>query len=195
MKFVLLIVSLWMSILLPGQLFAQPPSVQDNLAASIYGGVMTDGDWVEAISGQSDTEESYLLAGALGWTFYRPPSRAWSMELEVNVARHFGIQDHFEFNAPVLNIRWEAFPWDNILDTSLAYGIGPSFASTSPEYERMRKRDTDPVMVFWHLEIGAGLPGSPWKAIFRLHHRSTGFGTLAEKGGCDVLCLGLRYQF
>jgi len=168
---------------------------EHDFSASIYGGVMTDEDWIHAITGQTDLEDSYILAGAVGWTFHRPASRQWSLELEANVVRHFGIQDHFELNAPVLTARWEDFPWDRYLDTSLAYGIGPSFASTTPEYERIRKGESDPVMLFWHIEAAFGLPGSRWSTIFRLHHRSTGYGMFADEGGSNILCLGLRYEF
>ena len=179
----------------PGAPSEAQPKAEDDLSFSIYGGVMTDGDWIEAVSGQVGLEDSYLLVGAVGWTFYRPATRMWSLELEANVARHFGIQDHFEFNAPVLTFRWEHFPWDHRLDTSLAYGIGPSFATTTPEYERIRKGDSEPVMLFWHIEAAFGLPDSPWATIFRLHHRSTGYGMFAEDGGSNILSLGLRYEF
>lgn len=171
------------------------PRAEDDLSFSIYGGVMTDGDWIEAISGQAELEGSYLLAGAVGWTFFRPAGRMWSLELEANVARHFGIQDHFELNAPVLNVRWEAFPWDSALDTSLAFGIGPSFATTTPEYERTKRGESEPVLLFWHIEAAFGLPASPWSTFFRLHHRSTGYGMFAEQGGSNILSLGLRYDF
>jgi hypothetical protein len=170
-------------------------SDEHDFAASIYGGVMTDEDWIHAISGQTGLEDSFILAGAVGWTFHRPANRLWSLELEANVVRHFGIQDHFELNAPVLNARWEEFPWDSYLDTSLAFGIGPSLASTTPEYERIRKGESDPVMLFWHIEAAFALPGSRWSTIFRLHHRSTGYGMFADQGGSNILCLGLRYAF
>jgi hypothetical protein len=166
-----------------------------NFSASLYGGVMTDGDWIEALSGQAGRVDSHLLAGAMSWTFYRPAHRLWSLELEANVARHFGIQDHFELNAPILTARWEEFPWDRYLDTSLAFGLGPSFASTTPEYERIRKGESDPMMLFWHMEAAFGLPDSRWSTIFRLHHRSTGYGMFAEKGGSNILTMGLRYEF
>ncbi len=179
----------------PGAPSEAQPKAEYDLSFSIYGGAMTDGDWIEAVSGQAGLEDSYLLAGAAGWTFYRPANRMWSLELEANVARHFGIQDHFEFNAPVLNVRWEAFPWDRALDTSLAFGIGPSFATTTPEYERIRKGDSEPMMLFWHIEAAFGLPGSPWSTFFRLHHRSTGYGMFADDGGSNILSLGLRYEF
>lgn len=85
-------------------------SSENEFAASLYGGVMTDDNWRQSISGQADLVDSHILVGALGWTFYRPANRLWSLELEANVARHFGIQEHFEFNAPILTARWEYFP-------------------------------------------------------------------------------------
>lgn len=186
-----------LTVLLVLALCSGSPAAADehDFSASIYGGVMTDEDWIHAISGQTGLEDSYILAAAAGWTFFRPASRQWSLELEANVVRHFGIQDHFEFNAPVLTARWEDFPWDRHLDTSLAFGIGPSFASTTPEYERIRKGESDPMMLFWHIEAAFGLPGSRWSTIFRLHHRSTGYGMFADDGGSNILCLGLRYEF
>ena len=174
---------------------ADAPGPERNFAATLYGGVMTDDNWRQAISGQAGLEDSWILAGALGWTFFRPDSRMWSLELEANIVRHFGIQDHFEFNGPVLNLRWETFPWDRVLDTHAAFGLGPSFSSSLPEYERTKSGDSDPLLLFWHIEVGAGLPGSPWSAIFRLHHRSTGYGMFAEQGGSNILSLGLRYEF
>lgn len=174
---------------------ADETAPERNFSASLYGGVMTDDNWRQAISGRAGLVDSSILAAALGWTFFRPDSRLWSLELEANIVRHFGIQDHFEFNAPVLTVRWEAFPWDKVLDTDAAFGLGPSFASSMPEYERDKSGDSDPMLLFWHIEVGAGLPGSPWSGFFRLHHRSTGYGVFAAAGGSNIVCLGLRYEF
>jgi hypothetical protein len=166
-----------------------------NFSASLYGGVMTDDNWRQSLSGQAGLVDSHIVVGALGWTFYRPASRLWSLELEANVARHFGIQDHYEFNAPVLTLRWDYFPWDKVLDTSLAYGLGPSYATKLPEYERQKSGDTEQFLLFWHIEAAFGLPDSNWSTIFRLHHRSSGYGMFADKGGSNILTMGLRYEF
>ncbi len=168
---------------------------EKDFSASLYGGVMTDDNWHKAISGQAGTVDSHILVAAMGWTFYRPANRLWSLELEANVARHFGIQDHFELNAPVLTLRWESFPWDNVLDTSLAYGLGPSYATRLPEYERQKSGDSEQILLFWHIEAAFGLPDTNWSTIFRLHHRSSGYGVFADKGGSNVLTMGLRYEF
>lgn len=166
-----------------------------TFSASLYGGVMTDDNWRQSLSGQAGLVDSHILVGAMGWTFYRPANRLWSLELEANVARHFGIQDHYEFNAPVLTLRWDSFPWDKVLDTSLAYGLGPSYATKLPEYERQKSGDTEQFLLFWHIEAALGLPGSNWSTILRLHHRSSGYGMFADKGGSNILTMGLRYEF
>jgi len=166
-----------------------------NFSASLYGGVMTDDNWHQSLSGQAGLVDSHILVGAMGWTFYRPANRLWSLELEANVARHFGIQDHFEFNAPVLTVRWDYFPWDKVLDTSLAYGLGPSYATKLPEYERQKSGDSEQFLLFWHIEAAFGLPDSNWSTIFRLHHRSSAYGLFADKGGSNMLTMGLRYEF
>jgi hypothetical protein len=166
-----------------------------NFSASLYGGVMTDDNWHQSLSGQAGLVDSYILVGAMGWTFYRPAHRLWSLELEANVARHFGIQDHFEFNLPVLTLRWDYFPWDKFLDTSLAYGLGPSYATTLPEYERQKSGDSEQLLLFWHIEAAFALPDSNWSTIFRLHHRSSAYGLFADKGGSNILTMGLRYEF
>ena len=169
--------------------------IDRDLAFSLYGGTMTDANWMRSITGQADTVDSHILAAAVGWTFYRPAHRKWSLELEANVARHFGIQDHFEFNLPVLTLRWDYFPWDRYLDTSLAYGLGPSYATSLPEYERVRYGSTEQLLLFWHLEATFGVPDSGWAAIFRLHHRSSAYGLFADEGGSNILTMGLRYAF
>lgn len=166
-----------------------------TFSASLYGGVMTDDNWRQSLSGQAGLVDSHILVGAMGWTFYRPANRLWSLELEANVARHFGIQDHYEFNAPVLTLRWDSFPWDKVLDTSLAYGLGPSYATKLPEYERQKSGGTEQFLLFWHIEAALGLPGSNWSTILRLHHRSSGYGMFADKGGSNILTMGLRYEF
>lgn len=64
-----------------------------------------------------------------------------------------------------------------------------------PEYERRKSGDTEQLMLFWHIEADFGLPESSWSTFLRLHHRSSGYGMFADKGGSNVLTMGLRYDF
>lgn len=174
---------------------AQDTSEKPDLSVSLYFGAMTDDNWRQSIAGQADFVDSHILAGALAWTFYRPQNEWWSLELEGNVAKHFGIQEHFEVNAPILNVRWEYLPWDQFLDTSLAFGVGPSFAAEVPDYEVEKEGSSQATLLFWHLEAEFGLPDSDWSTFLRLHHRSSGYGYVADHGGSNIVCLGLRYDF
>lgn len=175
--------------------FAEAAADTDkDYAFSLYGGSLTDSNWRQSITGQADFVDSDLVVGALGWTFKRAESRAWSLELEGNVAKHFGLQDHWEFNA-LLTGRWHRFPWSDSVATSLAFGAGPSYATEIPPVEVANDGASEKLLLYWHLELTLGPPASDWAALFRLHHRSTGYGLFGDTGGGNALTAGLRYYF
>ena len=166
---------------------------KDNVF-SLYGGRLTDSNWYESLSGQADFIDSRLLAAALSRTFKRAGDLAWSLEWEGNVAKHSGIQDHWEFNA-LLSGRWHRFPWSRTVNTSVAFGAGPSYASEMPAAEVANHGDSEKLLIFWQLELTLGPPAADWAALIRLHHRSTGFGLMGDTGGANALTAGLRIYF
>lgn len=166
-----------------------------SYAVSVYGGALTDGDWRESVTGRANLVDSQILVGALAWTFLRAGDDRWSLELEANLARHFGDQDHWEFNLPVAAARWRRFPWSRALDTSLAFGMGPSYTTALPKAEEKINTSTEHLMLYWHIDLDLGLPGRQWAVLFRLHHRSTGYGLFGEDGGSNALTTGLRFFF
>ncbi len=91
--------------------------------------------------------------------------------------------------------RWEPFPWDEVVDTSLAFGIGPSYASSKPKVEVANDGDSRRLLVYWMMEIEVGVPDKSWSAIFRLHHRSGAFGLVADEGGSNAMVIGLKQRF
>lgn len=169
---------------------------EDDFAFTVYGGRMTDGDFGDTLTGQAKFIDAYVVVGALSWTFARYFDDALSFELEGQVAKWFGDQKNMEFNLP-LAIRWSRFPWDDYVATSLAYGVGPSYATLEPAAEIDIHDNTQKFLIYWFGEIAAGLPQSPWAAVFRIHHRSGGFGLVADRGdgGANSLCVGLKYRF
>ena len=82
---------------------------EDDFAATVYGGRMTDGVFEEALPGQADFIDAYVVVGALSWTFTRFFENALTFELEGQIGKWFGDQDNMEFNLPVV-IRWSKFP-------------------------------------------------------------------------------------
>ncbi len=181
--------------LMPALAGAAGPAGKDkDLALSVYAGRLTDSDWQDSLTGQAGWVDAGLVAGALGWTFRRAENRAWSLELEGNVAKHFGDQDHWEFNALVTG-RWHRFPWSEAVATSVAFGLGPSYATEVPKAEIAIDGDSSRLLLYWQLELTLGPPKGDWAAMFRLHHRSTGYGVFGDDGGGNTLAAGLRYYF
>jgi hypothetical protein len=168
----------------------------EDFALSVYSGRMTDGDFGDAISGKADFIDAYVVVGALSWTFARYFEDALSFELEGQIGKWWGDQDNVEFNLPVA-IRWSKFPWNDYVSTSLAYGLGPSYATEKPDAEIDLHDTTKKFLVYWFGEIAFGPPQSNWAGIFRIHHRSGAFGLIADhgEGGSNTLAAGLKYRF
>ena len=145
--------------------------------------------------GKIDFVGSHLLTIALARTLDQ-----WRdllvFELEGQASRHFGIQDHWEFNL-LGTVRWIKLPWRETLPTSIAFGIGPSWATDEPEIEIDNDGETDRTLVYWMLELSIA-PFPTWpnlELISRLHHRSDAFGLVADDGGSNALGIGLKYRF
>ncbi|UCG39212.1 MAG: hypothetical protein JSV00_02975 [bacterium] len=172
---------------------ADPAGAGDR-ALTVYGGRVTDERWFESLSLNARFVDAYILVTALAWTVKSSREGGLAVEVEGQVARYFGDQDHLEFNLPVA-LRWHRFSWDHVVDTSLAFGLGPSWAAEDPEVEKAINGSTRQFLVHWFAEVALGPPGTAWAAVFRLHHRSTGFGLVADDGGSNTLTLGLRFRF
>jgi hypothetical protein len=176
--------------------FAEEPSAVRDFAVTIYGGRMTDSDFGDTLTGQADFVDAYVVVGALAWTFARFYGDALSFEIEGQVGKWFGDQHNWEFNLPVA-VRWSKFPWDNYVATSLAYGLGPSYASKEPEEEIELNNSTKKFLVYWFGELTLGPPESNWAASLRIHHRSGAFGLIEEqgRGGSNTVAVGVKYRF
>ncbi len=144
----------------------------------------------------TERQNSYLIAAGHG-RILRPGTR-WRMEAEGQAVKHFGLQDHFEFNA-VLVARWMRFPWDPVLDTRIAVGEGLSWATQEPPIEPRAGNDnrgSARLLNYLMLEIEAKPPASQWSGFFRIHHRSGIFGVFGGvHGGSNFLALGIRRYY
>lgn len=189
------VLAMAMTFLSPGLGAADQDGRQSrDYAFSLYAGQLSDDDWENTLIGGGDTVDAYLLDAAISRTFWRAPDGAYSFELEGNLAKHFGDQDHWELNLAVSG-RWHRFPWSDQVATSVAFGLGPSYASEVPTEEIRLNGASEKLLVYWHLELTLGPPKGNWAALLRLHHRSTGFGLLGDDGGSNAVTAGLRYYF
>lgn len=173
---------------------ADPEAERVDWAATVFAGRFLDNDFDELINpADVNTEEAGLIGVAIARKIAEP-IEGLELEIEGQIVRHFGAQDHWELNAPVV-ARWTAFPWDETVDTSAAFGLGLSVASEEPTLEREIEGETAPVLAYWMAELEAGPAGSDWSVVGRIHHRSTAFGVFGDEGGSNSLVLGLRRRF
>jgi hypothetical protein len=165
-------------------------------AVFLYGGKWSDNRFVEILQLQTEFGRSHLGAVGASTTLYRFNPHL-SLEGEMNLVRHWGRQDHFEVNASV-NLRWSTFPWDHHVDTSVAYGLGPSYAFERPPIEVRPDRPAAHRLAFMMGELAFAPPGqrgASWEGLIRIHHRSGVFDLVSKASGSNFVTAGLRYRF
>ncbi|MFN2300398.1 MAG: hypothetical protein ABR565_00775 [Gammaproteobacteria bacterium] len=122
------------------------------------------------------------------------PSRRWEAEAQFGI--HRGLQDHHEFNVAMIH-RWSDWPWDGLIDTSFALGVGVSWAAEVPALEAQGEpgEHATRTLLYLALEFEA-MPRHTrrWSVYGRIHHRSGVFGTIkGVHGGSDHVGIGLRW--
>lgn len=188
---------LCLALAVPAVLLAPAPAPADDRPWSLTGYAfrLTDNNWRSALwPGTVDFIDAGAVALAAGRRVATLADDRLAIEIEGTLARHVGDQTHWEVAVPVI-ARWQAFPWDGAVDSSLAWGAGLSWASEEPATEAARSDSTRQLMVYWVLEATAGPPGADWEAVFRLHHRSGGYGLIADEGGSNGLGFGVKWRF
>jgi hypothetical protein len=144
----------------------------------------------------SEYANSYLVTAAYSRAYRESRAGALRTEFEINATYNFGDQNHWELNVAPITLRWSRFPWSDQLRTTLAFGVGLSYAFEFPTVEYELENDTQQLLVFWQLELTAGPSEGPWSAVLRLHHRSPAWGAMGvADGGMNAPSLGFRYEF
>ena len=170
------------------------PAPNGAVAVTAFGGIMTDNKWEDVLAPWTLEFRESGLAGVAASRRLAQIGDGFVLEVEGQAVRHFGDQDHWEFNLP-LTARWLRFPWDDTVDTSVAWGIGPSYATEVPQVELDNNETSQRWLVYWMAEVELALPDSPWSGVLRLHHRSDAFGLIGDDGGSNALAIGIRRQF
>ena len=117
-----------------------------------------------------------------------------SLEPEVGLGKRFGDAKEVEFWG-ALYLRWNAFFWDAVLDTSIAVSTGVSYATRSNRLEEMRAGADSSFQHYFSPEITFALPNWPSVSmVVRMHHRSSA-GTFGGAGAFQYLMGGLRKHF
>ena len=171
-------------------------AAEQKYALNLYGAKLTSNNWEEFFfnADQIDFVPSEIFVASLAKRL-NCSEKNIHYEIEGQVAKHDGIQRHWELNG--LGVaRWEPFWWDRFLETSAAFGLGLSYATEKPQAERQVEGSTEQWMLYWMMELALGLPQYPQIALIsRIHHRSEAYGLLANEGGSNALAIGLKYRF
>jgi hypothetical protein len=179
----------------PAAASSQPATAAETRwAITGFGGISLDNTWEEVFVAPHDLRfQTAYLAGVALARDLGEPIEGLSFEVEAQIVRHFGSQTHWELNAPIITARWGRFPWS--LDTSVAFGLGLSVTSETPELEVKAEGDSQPLMAYWMIEVDSELPAENWRLVGRLHHRSPAYGLFGDDGGANALVLGVRRRF
>ena len=104
---------------------------------------------------------------------------------------------HWELNA-LTSLRWNRFIWDKYVDTSLAAGLGLSYATEEPAFEIEEHGSTNKLLAYILVELAFTPPKYPrWAGVVRIHHRSSAYGTFEDdiEGASNSLGFGIKYRF
>lgn len=170
-----------------------PPGLGDEWHWSLYVGRYTDTRFVDIIRGDTAFKDSHVGAVMVSrkvadW----PPYADWAVQ--AGVARHWGLQQHYEVNAAIM-LRLVPWPRAEYWRLHAGLGIGPSWASATPQVERARGGRTSRRLLFMPFEVELG-PAHGRAALFaRVHHRSGGFDVFSRGRGSNFVAVGGRFTW
>ncbi len=174
---------------------ATAQNTQRDWALTLYLGRLTDSDLNHTATFNSRFEDAYFIDLGLSRRLYTYRNY-FNIEIEGQVAKHFGAQDQWEFDL-VSYFRWLLFPWNAYLDTSFAAGAGLSYATSIPKIEAKNYDKTSQFLGALMFEFAFSLPDVPqWSLVTGLHHRSGAGGVFnGVRGASNAWVVGLRYGF
>jgi hypothetical protein len=181
------------------QLLSATPIASDPKWAVTFMAGASAGDdklvWLLTSPWTADIRDDYFVGGALS----RRLVRFWnyfSIEAEVGVGARFGMTNGPETWGAIY-FRYDHFPWNNKLYTTVAVSTGLDYLSKLPPSETYPGDPTSHLLHYFSPEITFALPEfKQHELLIRYHHRSGVFGTFnGVWGGSNVIALGYRYRF
>lgn len=162
---------------------------------AVHGSVATDDDIFTSMSLVLPGYESTGFTGISGgWVFITGPSVA--LEYESGLYKHWGDEEYWEFTQAIIG-RWNYFPWNHLVYTTVAMGFGMSYTDVLPRRATENNPEVTNLLHFQPVEVTFSLPDKPdLQLVLRLHHRSGGFGIYCPGVATyNSVGLGLRYYF
>ncbi len=167
-------------------------------SVTAYVGKYTDNRLGDILLSQPvDFIDSYLVALAWSRLFkLKSPKHLW--EVEGQLAKHFRGQSHWEANIAVI-YRWQDFPWNKTLNTSIAIGNGLSYASEVPPLEASSTTNVGATRLLNYILVETTFAPPQvkhWSLVVRVHHRSGVYGVFDDvEGGSNVIAAGIKYLY
>lgn len=185
----------WIAIFALGTAGTGPLFAEHDWYVGTFGGIGTHNSIGQITEGEVDFADSYIAGVMVGQEIFRLKNLI-GLDWEAQAARHFDLQDHYEFNILVVP-RWHWFPWDRYLDTSFAFGNGLSYATDDPEIEILKNDETTRLLHYFYFELDFKIPRQEtWSVFARIHHRSGVFGVFdGVHGGSNFFTGGVKYKF
>jgi hypothetical protein len=121
----------------------------------------------------------------------------FTIDLEGGAAYRFGEEDQGEFWG-ALYLRYDGFPWNDTIYTTVALNTGLSYLTETSEFERDRSDgQSSQVLHNFSPEITLADPDNKnVELVLRLQHRSGIFGLIdGVTGGSTFVTTGLRFRF
>ncbi|WP_045216991.1 hypothetical protein [Desulfonatronovibrio magnus] len=177
------------------------PNEEFTWALSLYSGLYTSrtfGQTTFNIPGEM--EKKYMHGLGLSrkihsfWQYF-------ALEAEGMFVAHHGKHDHgrqnYEEYVLAILLRYDHFPWNNFLHTSLAVGDGLSWTSRLSKREVQSRGKSRQFLNYLTVELAFTLPDHPrYSLVYKIHHRSGVYGLFGGiRGASDFYVLGLRYRF
>jgi len=162
----------------------------------VYHAVLAGPGIEDALLLSAEFDTSYrLLAVAIGNQIYQYNEHL-VFELEGQAVQHLGDQSHAEWNG-VFIARWLTFPWNHKLRTSFAFGEGVSYATKTPNIEKIHNENVSHFLNYLSIEFTFALPQTNrFQLLARVHHRSGAYGLYNDvKGASNAVGLGIRCEF
>lgn len=121
----------------------------------------------------------------------------FSIDLETGAAYRFGDEEMGEFWGAIY-LRYDGFPWNDTIYTTIAANTGLSYITKTSEFERDRSDgQTSLLLHYLAPEITFADPDNKnveW--LIKLHHRSGVFGAFdGVTGGSTFVTTGIRVRF
>lgn len=124
--------------------------------------------------------------------------------LEAEIGAGFRFEPGRDYYSPeawgAMFLRFDGFPWNDVLRTSVGISTGLNLVAELPPSEtNYGQKDIPNGAILQHFlspEIAFSLPDQPEDELFiRIHHRSTGYGLFWDTStGSNVVTLGLRFR-